>query len=78
MLTDPLLFQVDADYIIIKQWIPEPDQEILFEHTRKLRERSTKMITYDVKTELRKKNDTLQLVRKKETRAKSPARSWIF
>ncbi|KAL8791930.1 MAG: hypothetical protein Q9195_005506 [Heterodermia aff. obscurata] len=28
----------DSDYLIIKRWIPENDQDILFEHTRKLRE----------------------------------------
>lgn len=32
-------FQNDPDYLLIKQWIPEPDQEILFEHTRRLREK---------------------------------------
>ena len=31
-------FQNDPDYILIKRWIPEHDQEILFEHTKKLRE----------------------------------------
>lgn len=32
-----LCTQLDPHYIIIKRWIPEADQEILFEHTRKLR-----------------------------------------
>ena len=31
--------QQNSNYIVIKRWIPEEDQEILFEHTRRLRER---------------------------------------
>ena len=31
--------QFDYNYILIKRWIPEEDQEILFEHTRRLRQR---------------------------------------
>ena len=30
--------QENEDYMIIKRWIVEADQDILFEHTRKLRE----------------------------------------
>ncbi len=29
---------IGPDYIVIKRWIPERDQEILFEHTCKVRE----------------------------------------
>ena len=32
--------QLDSNYIVIKRWVPEEDQEILFEHTRRLRERN--------------------------------------
>ena len=65
----------DSNYIIIKQWIPEADQDILFEHTRKLRE--TKQLTYTT-TELRKERGRLYLVKEKESRKKSPARSWFL
>ena len=30
--------QRDPAYILIKRWIPESDQDILFEHTRQMRE----------------------------------------
>lgn len=65
----------DASYIIIKQWIPEHDQDILFEHTRKLRER--RMIT-DTQTVLKKERDQLLLVRRRDPRKKSPARAYIL
>ncbi|KAL9123494.1 MAG: hypothetical protein Q9217_007071 [Psora testacea] len=66
----------DDDYIIIKRWIPEYEQELLFEHTRKLRER--KLLEYSpAAIMLEKKNGKLQLVEKR-ARSKSRARSWIF
>ena len=72
--------QRDATYIIIKQWVPEFEQEILFEHSRKLRER--KQLEYST-VELRKEKGKLQLVEKKShspgrARSKSRGRSWIF
>ena len=30
--------QDDSNYLIVKKWIPENEQNILFEHTKKLRE----------------------------------------
>ncbi len=68
--------QRDSNYIIIKRWIPEHDQTILFEHTRKHRER--KQLT-DTTLELKKERDNLLLVRKKSPgRKRSPSRSWMF
>ncbi|MCJ1475899.1 hypothetical protein MMC13_004563 [Lambiella insularis] len=62
----------DTDYIIIKQWVPEHDQDILFEHTRQRREKTQLMIT---STELKKDHGKLLLVRKKEhVRKRSPMR----
>jgi hypothetical protein len=65
----------DNSYVIVKKWINERDQEILFEHTRKLRE--MKQLTYTT-TELRKEHDQLLLVKRREPRKKSPARGWFF
>ena len=70
--------QRDLNYIIIKRWIPERDQDILFEHTKKLRER--KLLT-DTTVELKKERDQLMLVRKKSPtrpRSKSRPRSWLL
>ncbi|KAL6718027.1 hypothetical protein ACLMJK_004112 [Lecanora helva] len=66
----------NTEYIIIKRWIPEHDQTILFEHTRKLRER--KQLT-DTTIELKKERDQLLLVRKKSpARRRSRSRSWVL
>ncbi|MCJ1252536.1 hypothetical protein MMC24_000342 [Lignoscripta atroalba] len=65
----------DTSYLIIKQWIPEHDQDILFEHTRKLRE--SRLLTHTT-TELRREKDQLMLVRRHPTRKKSPARANWF
>ena len=67
--------ETDDNFIIIKQWIPERDQEMLFEHTRKLRE--SKQLTYTT-TELRKERDQLLLVKKKEPRKRSPSKNWLL
>jgi hypothetical protein len=67
--------ETDESFIIIKTWIPERDQEILFEHTRKLQEQRQLTLTT---TELRKERDQLLLIRKKEPRKKSPSRNWLL
>lgn len=68
--------QRDPNFIIIKQWIPEADQDILFEHTRKMRE--GRLLTNST-IELKKERDNLLLVRKKSpARRRSTSRSWIF
>ncbi|MCJ1382164.1 hypothetical protein MMC17_005276 [Xylographa soralifera] len=60
----------NPDLIIIRQWVPEHEQEMLFEHTRKRRE--TRLLI--TRTELKKEHNQLLLVRKKEhVRKKSPA-----
>ena len=72
-----ILFQRDSNYIVIKQWIPENGQTILFDHTKKLREK--KMIT-DSAVELRRDRDNLLLVRRKSpgrSRSRSKSRSWL-
>ncbi|KAL8771175.1 MAG: hypothetical protein Q9209_003346 [Squamulea sp. 1 TL-2023] len=60
----------DSNYIVIKQWINENDQDKLFEHTRKLREQ--RLLT-SAPVELIKEKGKLKLVREK-----SPARSAMF
>ncbi|KAL2043333.1 hypothetical protein N7G274_003639 [Stereocaulon virgatum] len=66
----------DSNYILIQQWIPEHEQTILFEHTRKQRER--KQLT-DTTIELKKERDKLLLVRQKSPgRKRSPSRNWMF
>ncbi|CAF9934632.1 MAG: hypothetical protein HETSPECPRED_009301 [Heterodermia speciosa] len=52
----------DLNYIVIKRWIPEHDQNILFEHTRSLRE--GRRLT-NAAVEIKKERDKIFLVRKK-------------
>ena len=72
---DFLNVQRDTQYIIIKRWIPEHDQELLFEHTAKLRE---KKMLEDTTVELRKERGKLKIVEKKGGRSRSRSRSWMF
>ncbi|KAL8694365.1 MAG: hypothetical protein Q9218_001002 [Villophora microphyllina] len=68
----------DSNYIVIKRWINENDQDKLFEHTRKLREQ--RLLT-NTAVELKKENGKLKLVREKSPhreRSRSHSRSWIF
>lgn len=68
--------QGDSDYIIIKRWIPESDQDILFEHTRSLREKRKQK---DEVVELKRERDNLLLMRKKSRPEKRrPSRNWMF
>lgn len=77
-LTDPIE-QRDGNYIIIKRWIPEHDQDILFEHTRKLRERRPLLRLTDTSVEVKKGRDEMFLVRRKSpARRRSVSRSWMF
>ena len=61
------MIQSDSNYVIIKRWIPEPDQEILFEHSRKLREWK---LLRDTTAELKKERDSALLIREKSPYAK--------
>ncbi|CAI7624948.1 hypothetical protein PCG10_001738 [Penicillium crustosum] len=58
----------DPNYIIIKQWIDDEFQEILFAHTRRIREGKMLAQTSNTTTELRvndRKKDKLYMIRKK-------------
>ncbi|KAL8637901.1 MAG: hypothetical protein Q9226_009063, partial [Calogaya cf. arnoldii] len=77
----------DSNYIIIKRWIDEDDQDKLFEHTRKLREERQQRSTTTAPIELKKDaNRKVKLVRDKSptrgvSRHRSPRRwqeSWGF
>ncbi|KAL6715463.1 hypothetical protein ACLMJK_006424 [Lecanora helva] len=60
--------KTDTDYIMIKQWVPEAQQNDLFEHTRRLRERKQ---TADSTIELKKERDQLLLVRRSSRRGRT-------
>ncbi|KAL8795228.1 MAG: hypothetical protein Q9195_002239 [Heterodermia aff. obscurata] len=66
----------DVNYIVIKRWIPEHEQDILFEHTQSLREgrRQTSALV-----EIKKEREKLLLVRKKSPgRRRSTSRGYVI
>ncbi|MCJ1457372.1 hypothetical protein MMC28_007740 [Mycoblastus sanguinarius] len=66
----------DSNFIIIKKWIPEHEQDILFEHTRRQREK--KLLT-DATVDIKRQRDNLLLVRRKSPgRKRSRSRGYIF
>jgi len=75
-------FDQDPDYILIKRWVPEYEQDFLWSHTREIRERRRAepilMIEERKTTKSRhhKHDDELQLViekKKKHERKPSPS-----
>ncbi|MCJ1401325.1 hypothetical protein MMC11_004537 [Xylographa trunciseda] len=64
----------NTDFIIIKQWVPQHDQDILFEHTRKRREKPELTIGKD----LGKHRDQNVLARKKEPKSADAVRIDLF
>lgn len=70
--------QKDQNYLIIKRWIPEADQDVLFEHSRKLREGR---LLINTTVQLKKEREKQLLVVRKKSPGRSRSvnrRSWIF
>lgn len=77
-VTNPFISQKDQNYLIIKRWIPEADQDILFEHSRKLRE-GRLLINTTVQLKKDREKQLLAVRKKSPGRARSlNRRSWIF
>ncbi|KAL9600123.1 MAG: hypothetical protein Q9219_003379 [cf. Caloplaca sp. 3 TL-2023] len=70
----------DSNYIVIKRWINQNDQDKLFDHTRKLREQ--RLLPSSSPVELKKDSKgKLMLVREKSpsrARSRSTSRSWFL
>ena len=66
--------QHDPDhYVLIKRWVPEYEQELLWNHTRRLREeREYRVRTVELKRASDEQKAKLMLARKKSGRNKSP------
>ncbi|KAI5462930.1 hypothetical protein BGZ63DRAFT_422341 [Mariannaea sp. PMI_226] len=69
-------YDEDPDYVLIRRWVPEHEQDKLWKHTRKLREKRKEMLLIEEKQHyhldpefewVRKKHDH------KRTRSKSPS-----
>lgn len=66
----------DSKYMIVMQWLNETYQDILFGHTRRLREHR---ILLNKAVELKKEKRKLKLVREKSpSRKRSVDRPWLF
>ena len=47
----------DPDYVLIKRWVPEYEQDFLWSHTREIRERRNTLYTIEAKG---KKHDEIE------------------
>lgn len=69
----------DDDYVLIRRWVPEYEQDFLWEHTRKLREtrqhhHHPQTVVYAIEAKKKKHEEPeLEWVRKKEKRKPSPS-----
>jgi hypothetical protein len=67
----------DPEYILIKRWVPEPEQDVLWRHTRVIREQRQLVLTIDDGKKHRHHHHLepeFEWVRKKERRrSKSPS-----
>lgn len=74
-----IVVQKDDKFIIIQKWIPEHEQNVLFDHTRSLREQKR---LKDTSVELEKRRGELRLVERRRSpsraRSRSRARSYMF
>ncbi len=65
----------DPEYIIIKRWVPDEEQDILWRHTRVIREKRSKVVVEVGEKHHHHHKDKLEpdfeWVRKKETRIRS-------
>ncbi|KAL2756124.1 hypothetical protein ACRALDRAFT_2027737 [Sodiomyces alcalophilus JCM 7366] len=67
---------IDPDYVLIKRWVPNWEQDTLWNHTRDLREKRSSRLLLEVGDKRRGRDDTkFEWVRKKSDRkrSKSPA-----
>lgn len=78
-MADNLLRRQDPDYILIKRWVPEWEQDALWKHTKLIRQQRNKVVLQieDKHHHHHKKESsepTFEWVRKKERRrSKSPS-----
>ena len=70
----------DPDYILIKRWVPEYEQDFLWKHTREIREsrhhhhHSPQRVVYAIEGKKKKHEEPeFEFVRKKEKRKPSPS-----
>ncbi|KAL8739049.1 MAG: hypothetical protein Q9181_000231 [Wetmoreana brouardii] len=69
----------DSNYIVIKRWISDKDQDTLFEHTRKLKEQRLAITNVTTIEMVKKEHGKLKLVREKSpARSRSRSRAFIF
>jgi len=71
-------FDVDPDYVLIKRWVPEYEQDFLWKHTRELREHRyhhhPEAVEYAIEGKKKHHSEPeFEFVRKKEKRRPSPS-----
>ena len=80
LLTDGGNARQDPDYVLIKRWVPEQEQDMLWRYTRLIREqRSSSKLVMTIEDKKHRKHlepDNFEWVRKKEkkrSRSRSPS-----
>ncbi|OLN92901.1 Reticulocyte-binding protein 2-like protein a 5 [Colletotrichum chlorophyti] len=66
---------VDPDYVLIKRWVPEWEQDTLWRHTRAVREKRSSKLVLEIEDKKQRREPEFEWVRKKNDRkrSKSPA-----
>lgn len=66
----------DPDYLLIKRWVPESEQDILWTHTREIRERRSQKVILSIEEKKHHHHHSepeFEFVRKKKERRPSPS-----
>jgi hypothetical protein len=63
----------DPDYILIKRWVPEYEQDFLWSHTREIREKRTVLLTIEAKKKKKEEVEFEFVRKKKHERKPSPS-----
>ncbi|KAE9368956.1 hypothetical protein N431DRAFT_428661 [Stipitochalara longipes BDJ] len=48
---------MDPDYVIIKRWVPEWEQDVLWNETRAIRERRQEPVLFETKKKIHRKQE---------------------
>jgi len=66
-------FDTDPDYVLIKRWVPEYEQDFLWNHTREIRERRGPVVAVIEGKKKHHHETEFEFVRKKKERKPSPS-----
>lgn len=71
-------YDEDPDYVLIKRWVPEHEQDQLWKHTKKLREKRKEVLMIEEKPHHHHLEPEFEWVRKKHDRKRSKSPSLLM